>query len=274
MTVLILILFSTLAGLGVWLYYNHQRRARLLAAPLTGAQRRIIRECVPLYDRLPARLKAQMDGKVNLFLGQVDFHGCNGLEVTEEMRLTIAAQACLMIVAKDIWYDNLRTILIYPGAFKSRMVDHDGLVVTEGDVVRIGESWTRGPVILSWPHAEEGSAIDDDGRNVVLHEFAHQLDDLSGYTDGAPVLAHDHSEGEWDRAIAEAYWRLVDEVEAGRGTFLDPYGASAPEEFFAVIVEFFFERPVDLKREEPAVYGQLAKFFALDPATWRPRDGN
>ena len=268
MTILVLTLSAGLAALGAWLYRNHQKRARLLAAPLTDAQKRIIRDGVPLYARLPAPLKARLDGKVNLFLGQVDFHGCNGLEVTEEMRLTIAAQACLMIVAKDIWYENLRTILIYPGAFKSRMTDHDGLVVTEGEVVRIGESWSRGPVILSWPHAEEGAQIDDDGHNVVLHEFAHQLDDLTGYTDGAPVLAQDHSEGEWDRIIGEAYWRLADEVDAGRETFLDSYGATAPEEFFAVIVEYFFERPVDLQREEPAVYGQLAKFFALDPQTW------
>lgn len=268
MTALIPILFSAVIGLGVWLYWSHQRRARLLSSPLTEAQRRIIRDHAPLYAKLPTPLKERLDGKVNLFLGQVDFHGCNGLAVTEQMRLTIAAQACLMIVAKDIWYDNLRTILIYPGAFKSRMEDYDGLVVTEGEVVRIGESWSRGPVILSWPHAEEGSHIDDDGHNVVLHEFAHQLDDLSGYTDGAPVLAHDHSEGEWDRIIGDAFWRLVDEVDAGRETFLDHYGATAPEEFFAVIVENFFERPADLKREEPAVYGQLAKFFALDPATW------
>ncbi len=268
MTLILLILFSALAGFCFWLYRQHTRRARLLAAPLSPDQRRLIKERVPLYNRLPQQLRQGLDGKINLFLGQVDFRGCNGLKVTEEMRLTIAAQACLMVAAKDVWYENLRTILIYPGAFKSRITEHDGLVVTEGEVVRIGESWSRGPVILSWPHAEDGAFHDDDGHNVVLHEFAHQLDDLSGYTDGAPVLARDHSEGEWDRIIGEAYRRLAYNADAGRETFLDPYGATAPEEFFAVIVEYFFERPADLKREEPAVYGQLAKFLALDPAAW------
>lgn len=268
MTALLLVLFLSLAGLGVWLYRKHGARARLMSSPLSDAQRSVIRACVPLYSRLPAPLKDRLEGKINLFLGQVDFQGCNGLEVTEEMRLSIAAQACLMIVAKDIWYENLRTILIYPGAFKSRMIAHDGPVVSEQEVVRIGESWSRGPVVLSWPHAADGAHIDDDGHNVVLHEFAHQLDDLSGYTDGAPILAHDHSEGEWARVIGGGYWRLADQVDAGRETFLDPYGATAPEEYFAVIVEYFFERPIDLQREEPEVYAQLAKFFALDPAKW------
>jgi MtfA peptidase len=107
----------------------------------------------------------------------------------EEMRLSIAAQACLLVVNIDTWYDNLRTILVYPSAFKSKRVRYKGYVVTERETVRTGESWARGPVILSWTHAREGAANDHDGHNVVFHEFAHQIDDLSGHTDGVPNLS-------------------------------------------------------------------------------------
>jgi Mlc titration factor MtfA (ptsG expression regulator) len=266
---LILVLILLAAGAyGFRLLTKHQSRQKLLAAPLSDQQRAIVIEQVPLYHKLPFELRGKLEGKINLFLRQIEFIGCNGLEVTEEMRLSIAAQACLLIANKDMWYNNLRTILIYPSAFKSREKEHHGYVVTERETVRVGESWARGPVILSWAHAAAGSFIDDDGHNVVLHEFAHQLDDLSGYTNGAPILNRGHSPGEWDRVFSEAYERLVNNVEAARKTFVDPYGANSPEEFFAVVVEFFFERPAALKREEPAVYEQMSKFFKLEPSIW------
>jgi Mlc titration factor MtfA (ptsG expression regulator) len=221
-----------------------------------------------LTRRLPAELRRQLEGKINLFLDQVEFIGCNGLDVTEEMRLSIAAQACLLVVNSDTWYDHLQTILIYPGAFKSRRARRNGYVVTEREVVRTGESWARGPVILSWTHARQGAANDHDGRNVVLHEFAHQIDDLSGRIDGVPNLRGDQSFAGWAKAFIEAYERHVRHVRRGRRTVVDAYGAEGPEEFFAVAVEAFFERPVQLVRAEPAVYEQLSKFFRLEPATW------
>ena len=146
--------------------------------------------------------------------------------------------------------------------------EHDGYVVTERETVRTGESWSRGPVILSWAHAEQGAANDRDGHNVVLHEFAHQLDDLSGHTDGAPVLNSGQSFAEWERVFVTAYERHAQNVETGTLTVLDEYGASNVQEFFAVAIESFFERPGDLKREEPDVYQQLSKLLRLDPLTW------
>ena len=122
------------------------------------------------------------------------------------------------------------------------------------------------PVVLSWAHAERGAFIDDDGHNVVLHEFAHQLDDQTGETGGAPILDKGHDPDEWASAFRDAYARLKADVEAGRETFLDPYGATAHAEFFAVAVEFFFEKPRELKREEPAVYDQMVAYFRVDPA--------
>ncbi len=249
-------------------WYNAKLRQKRLATPLSDREWAIIIDQVPLCQKLPHDLRAKLSGKINLFLHQVEFLGCNELEVTEEMELSIAAQACLLIVNTDTWYDTLQTILIYPGAFKSISKEYDGYVVREREVVRLGESWARGPVILSWAHAAEGAFVDDDGHNVVLHEFAHQIDGLSGHTDGAPVLAKDHKFSEWQRTLNEAYNRLIFNTEMGRKTFLDSYGATAPQEFFAVAVEVFFERPTALKQEEPAVYAQMSKYFQLDPSKW------
>jgi len=247
---------------------KRQARTRLLATPLTAQDRRIVAEQVPLLARLPADLRPALEGKINRFLAQVDMIGCNGLDVTEEMEVSIAAQACLLVVNTDAWYDNLTTILIYPGAFKSRQTIHDGYVETEAEVVRTGESWTRGPVILSWRHSQQGALDDDDGHNVVLHEFAHQLDDRSGYTNGAPVMEAGQSLRVWEQVFVDAHARHAAKVERGHNTVIDPYGAHNHEEYFAVTVEMFFERPAALQQDEPQVYAQLAQLFRLDPVTW------
>ena len=246
---------------------RRQARDALLATPLSQDDRAIIADHVPLTRKLPAELRPAFEGKINLFLDQVQFLGCNGLEVTREMRLSIAAQACLLVANSPAWYSHLTTILVYPGAFKSRQQMQDGYVVTEGEVVRTGESWSRGPVILSWQHSDQGARNHHDGHNVVIHEFAHQLDDLSGETDGAPALG-DQSFADWARVFVEAHDRHRANVEAGRPTLIDPYGAEGHEEFFAVAVEAFFETPERLKDAEPQVYDQLATYFRLDPATW------
>ena len=265
-----LILMALVAGaLGVWVWSKRQKRMRLLAAGLTASQRAIVDDQVPLIRKLPAELQGKLEGKINLFLDQVDVIGCNGLKVTEEIRLSIAAQACLLVVNSDVWYETLKTILIYPGAFKSRQARHNGYVVTERETIRAGESWARGPVVLSWAETRRGALNDHDGRNVVFHEFAHQIDDLSGRTDGVPRLERDQSLCGWTSALAGAYRRHVHTVERGRRTVVNAYGAEGPEEFFAVSVEAFFERPVELKRAEPALYEQLSKLFHLEPSSWR-----
>ena len=254
-----------------WLVYrrwqNKQARTALLATPLSDEDRAIVADHVPLTQKLPENLRPAFEGKINLFLDQVQFHGCNGLDVTREIHLSIAAQACLLVANSPAWYNHLTTILVYPGAFKSRQQMQEGYVITEGEVVRTGESWSRGPVILSWQHSDQGARNHRDGHNVVIHEFAHQLDDLSGQTDGAPALG-DQSFTDWARIFVDAYERHHANLEAHRHTLIDPYGAEGHEEFFAVAVEAFFEKPEKLKRAEPQLYDQLATYFRLDPATW------
>ncbi len=265
-------LVAALIALGAWLAYRtwsrRQTRARLLATPLTDGQREIVLARVPLVRRLPAELRAGLEGKINAFLGQIEFIGCDGLVVTEEMRLSIAAQACLLVVNTETWYRDLRTVLVYPGAFKSRRLERDGYVVTERESVRIGESWARGPVVLSWPHSVEGGRDDRDGHNVVFHEFAHQIDSQSGHADGAPVLHRGQSYATWERVFVAAYRRHVERVGHGGRTVLDSYGAASLEEFFAVAIEAFLEKPAALREAEPDVYAQLEELLQLDPVRW------
>ncbi|WP_299076057.1 M90 family metallopeptidase [uncultured Ruegeria sp.] len=268
-----MLIFLTIVALiaGALIFHQwskSQARKSLLAAPLTTYQSDLIESHVPIVRRLPPDLRAKLDGKVNLFLDQVNFFGCDGLEVTEEMQLSVAAQASLLVANNDMWYDNLTTILIYPNAFKSRQSKHSGYVVTEKEVIRTGESWNRGPVILSWAHSQQGAMNDHDGQNVVFHEFAHQIDDLSGSTNGVPVLSRGQSFDEWESVFLTAYNAHVRAVETGQPVVIDPYGAEGHEEFFAVAVEVFFEKPQALKQENPEVYEQLEKLFHLDPAAW------
>ncbi|MDX1780511.1 MAG: zinc-dependent peptidase [Thalassovita sp.] len=268
MTAFLILLLIVFGAFGAWYWSKKQARKSLLASPLSDQQRAIVAGQVPLTRRLPSQMRGKLEGKINAFLDQIDFIGCDGLEVTEEMRLSIAAQACLLIVNSDTWYDHLRTILIYPGAFKSRQTEHHGYVVTQRETVRTGESWARGPVVLSWAHTRQGAINDRDGHNVVFHEFAHQIDDLSGHTDGIPNLDKTQSFAGWQRAFAPAYATHVQQVQAGHKTVFDAYGAEGPEEFFAVAVETFFERPAVLKHREPAVFEQLALLFRMDPSIW------
>ncbi|MCV2894058.1 zinc-dependent peptidase [Lentibacter sp. XHP0401] len=261
-----------LAGLAAFAFRarsKQQARANLLARPLDDDGREIIAEYVPLLEKLPSELRPKLEGKINLFLDQVQFFGCNGLEVTQEMEFSIAAQAALLVVNMDEWYDDLTTVLIYPSAFKSVQAEHNGYVVTEREIVRTGESWQRGPVILSWQHSEQGADDAEDGHNVVLHEFAHQLDGLSGHTDGAPLLGKGHNPAAYERIFLDVFERHVKNVSSGRRTVIDAYGATGHEELFAVAVEMFFETPLALKADEPEFYDQLAQLFRLDPASWQ-----
>lgn len=266
---LILILIAVGAAVyGYRVSARKRRRQELLEAALSDDERAIIADQVPLVRRLPQDLREKLEGKINLFLEQVEFQGCNGLDVTDEMALSIATQACLLVVNTEAWYDDLTTVMVYPGAFKSVRAQMDGYVVTETEIIRTGESWSRGPVILSWADSEQGAQDDRDGHNVVLHEFAHQLDNRSGHTDGVPLLNRGQSFAEWSRVFEEAYKRHVRNVEAGRRTVIDAYGMEGYEEFFATSVEVFFEKPARLRHDEPDVYEQLQQLFCLDPATW------
>ena len=263
---LAVLLVAVFIGYRFW--SRRRKRARLLATPLTPRQREIIARLVPMLRRLPEPLRPRLEGKINLFLDQVTFRGQNGLEVTEPMRLSIAAQACLLIVNSPVWYDTLRNVLVHPSNFRAFRSTHDGYIVEEEHHAMLGESWTHGPVVLSWDDALKGGLYEDDGHNVVIHEFAHQLDGLTGHTNGIPILRKGQDYFGWERAMLDAFHGHLDRVEAGQDTLIDPYGATNHQEFFAEAIVAFFEKAKLMRREEPALYAQLSKLLALDPAEW------
>ena len=250
-----------------WLSRQRKRKS-LLASPLTPEQREVVERLVPLVRSLPRPLQHALEGKMNLFLDQVTFQGQNDLEVSEEMRLSIAAQACLLIVNSPVWYDTIRNVLVYPSTFVAHRDTHDGYMVHENRHAMLGESWARGPVVLSWDSALHGGLDAEDGHNVVIHEFAHQLDALTGHANGIPILRKGQAYAGWEKAMLDAYHDHVERLERGQRTLIDPYGATNHEEFFAEAIVTFFERPRALRSEEPALYAQLAELLALDPAQW------
>lgn len=270
MNILVILLVAS-AGLligGRWAW-KRRRTEALLAAPLPGGMRAILRARVPVYNALPHELRKRLDGLINRFLAEKKFYGSNGLEITDEMRAVIAAQACLLIVNKpNRWYRTLDTIHVYPAVFTSNMTRRDGALVSEHRPVRSGESWARGPVVLAWDQAAYGAVAPHDGHNVVMHEFAHQLDAETGTVDGSPLLDRDQSATRWAKVFQDAYGRLREDAATGRPNLLDPYGATNPAEFFAVATEVFFERGGLLREHEPDLYAELSQYYRLDPAAW------
>lgn len=248
---------------------QRRRRKQLLAAPLAPEHARILEKRMPLYAKLPADLRANLDGLVNRFLDEVKFFGYEGVEITDEVRVTIAAQACMLLINKENrWFSSLETIHVYPTTFRSKINKVDGHVHSERRQSRLGESWAKGPVVLAWDHAVYGAFCPHDGQNVVMHEFAHQLDEQTGVTDGAPLLDKDQSATRWAVAFRSAYRRLIRDLETGKANVLDAYGATNPAEFFAVATEMFFERPCELREQEADLYKELSQYYQIDPASW------
>ena len=215
---------------------------------------------LPLLDHLSAEEQNRLRHLAILFLHEKSFVGAHDLEVSEEMRLLIALQACLPILHLGIdWYSGWTTIIIYPAGFapKREVVDEFGLVHTVKNEV-IGEAWQRGPVILSWEDTETAGTLD--GRNVVIHEFVHKLAMLNGAADGFPPQ-HERSHARaWSEIFTAAYADFQENPKAG----LSRYGATAPAEFLAVLSEVFFENPGLLNDIYPEVYEALSLFFKQD----------
>jgi Mlc titration factor MtfA (ptsG expression regulator) len=250
--------------------WRSHRRWRLRQQPFPLAWRRILRRRVPQVARLPADLQLRLKGLMQVFLAEKPFIGCNGLEVTDEMRVTIVAQACLLILNRRTdYFANLRRILVYPGAFIVDRVRTDGAgVLQDGRQVLSGESWSQGQVILSWDDVVDGASVVDDGRNVVIHEFAHQLDQQNGPANGAPMLGGRRRRERWARVLSEEFARLQEVAGRSETSLLSHYGATNPAEFFAVASEVFFEQPARMAGEHPELFRELSRFYRVNPLSW------
>jgi Mlc titration factor MtfA (ptsG expression regulator) len=268
-------LFALLvAAVAVWMALRarsaRSARKALLGRKLSESELRTVFAAAPLCKRLPADLRPRWEGLVRLFLSEKVFVGCKGLEVTDDLRLAVAGQACLLLVARPDLdaFPDLSTLYLHPTTYVRRdeWSLEGGASVAEEDVEFDGESWDRGAVVLS-AKAVRQSSRKPDGFNVVIHEFAHQFDALDGASDGCPPIPS-ALRAEW-KAVMSAGWEALCQADRrGAWTFLDPYGAESPAEFFAVLVETFFELPGDLKAEHPDLHSLLVRAFGTDPLEW------
>jgi hypothetical protein len=264
---IIAVLIFGLSALWRWRREARQRRER--AAPFPPEWIAVLERNFTLYSHLPDKLRAQLHGLINIFMAEKTFEGCAGLEVTDEMKVTIAAQACVLLLnrATEV-YPGLHTILVYPHPYVAESPRLFAGQVIHEPSARAGESWTRGEVVLAWDHVEHGARTMNDGHNVVMHEFAHQLDQEDGHADGAPRLPKGQSYRAWARVLGADYELLRKEVRNHVEDVMDAYGATNPAEFFAVATETFFERPRQLQRKHAALYDALRSYYGVDPGAW------
>jgi Mlc titration factor MtfA (ptsG expression regulator) len=249
--------------------FRKRRHRRLRAAPTPPDWVAILERDFPYFRRLSPEDRRELLGHVRVFLREHPFEGCGGLVMTEEIRLTIAAQACLLLLHRDTdVYPLLGSVVVYPRSFvtPSYSTLADGSLVV-GQGVNLGESWDRGSVVLSWEDVRHGAADPDDGQNLVFHEFAHQLDGESGAMDGLPAVPSNDRIGPWAQVLGREYRDLVEAIGRDHATLLDEYGATNPMEFFAVATETFFEKPVELRKRHPELYEQFRLFYRQDPVT-------
>lgn len=250
-----------LIGAPLW---RARRRAAVMAQPLTPSARAAVDRNVPAVRHLPPALRARLESLMSAFVAEKEFIGCNGLVVTDEMRSTIAATACLLVLGRRGHYDQLHSVLVYPTAFwvEDEVEDEAGVVEKRRRVLS-GEAWESSRIILSWEDVLEAALHPGEGYNVALHEFAHYLD-----AEGLGLAAGGRPVAEWADDLATEFESLLDGVDRGEHTFLDPYAAEDEAEFFAVATEDFFERPAELRDAHPRLYSLLGEFYGLDPASW------
>ena len=259
-----------LLGFGGWLVWRRWRvlqRNSVRDARFPDTWRAMLSRNVRLYRKLPESLRHQLHGHIHAFLHSKSFYGCAGFEITDEVRLIVAAQACMLLLNRETdYFPGFTSILIYPDSYVARAVEHDGPIAGVTEDVRAGESWHRGPVVLSWQDVLRGARQTGNAFNVVIHEFAHKLDEENTDSAGVPLLEDPSLYQAW----AEVFNGEYEAMRASRADsgVLDEYGADSPAEFFAVATETFFERPHALDREHGGLYRALMSYYKVDPRAW------
>lgn len=249
-----------------WL--QKRRRSKVLARPFPQTWRDILEQRVRHYSQLSEPMRRRIEDCVALMVEERTFEGVGGLTLNDDVRVTIAGQAALLLLGVEGYYfDRVPTILVYPESYVRPGGPTGGMVVDE-EQEYAGEAWAGGPIVLSWRDVVRGGQHLGDGSNVVLHEFAHHLDGLDGEMGGSPPMPNRQMSDRWAKVIDSEYIRLVQAVRRGEPTLLDDYGATNKAEFFAVSTETFFEMPRDLQIEHPDWYEVLSDFYRLDTAQW------
>ena len=271
---LIIILLAVIGISACWWilsvnWRHRRRRQRVMSQPFPTQWRKIIKHRLPFFRGLPDHLQLQLKKHIQVFIAEKEFTGCDGQQINDDVKVTIAAQACLLLLNKDTdYYPKLKQILVYPSAFYVDSEQNDNGIVSHKRRVLLGESWEEGKVVLSWPDTLASAADPTDGSNLIFHEFAHQLDQQTGIANGAPILSKQEDYKEWSKILNQEYKQLQYCAENQIPCLFDYYGATNPAEFFAVITEVFFEQPQAFHQQHPQLYRQLAKAYALEPLTW------
>ena len=246
---------------------THHRK-EIAERPFPAAWSEILEDNVNLYAYLTEEEQERLKGILSVLVDEKTWEGCGGLEITDEIKVTIAAQAALLLLnIEHDYFENVESVLVYPTAYVSKMQRQGpGGVVEEGPSARLGEAWQTGPIVLSWFDVKSGGMNERDGHNVVLHEFAHKLDLRDGKVDGVPRLETDREYERWAEVMSAEYERLVENAEKGHATLLDDYGATNAGEFFAVATECFFEKARQMREKHPDLYGVLSCYYKQDTA--------
>jgi hypothetical protein len=251
-------------------WVRRRRRDRLHHEAFPVSWEAILTRNLPAYRRLSPDLREQLQQAMRVFLAEKVFIGCDGLGVTEEMRVSIAAQACLLVARLGIdRYDHVQSILLYPDTFIARHEDRDEAGVHTVEEKELGgESWPEGKVVLSWRDVCDGLAEGAEAYNVVYHEFAHQLDQADGEANGVPLLDDAARYRRWSAVFAQEYERLHEALDAEKDTLLPVDAAESPGEFFAIATEVFMDKPRALRALHPVLYGELRSYYRIDPGEW------
>jgi MtfA peptidase len=268
--IVLLILGLIIGGILGYPAFIQWRRNQLQTRPFPPLWQSTLEHSLPQYLRLSPSERKQLQGHIQVFVAEKQFIGCNGLQITEEIKLNIAAVACLLLLnERGKYFPKLRSILVYPTAYwVDSTVSVGNGVIEEKREARLGESWSRDQVVLAWEQVQQDLNAWEDGRNVVLHEFAHQLDQEDGKAEGVPILQNNSDYDRWAQVMTEEYQQLCKNVERGVKTVMDSYGTINPAEFFAVATETFFEKPSLMQQKHPDLYEQLHRYYQLDPVKW------
>ncbi|MFV0445961.1 MAG: zinc-dependent peptidase [Planctomycetaceae bacterium] len=252
-------------------WWKNRRRRQILSQPFPAAWRERLDQ-LPLYRSLEAAQQERLRSLVQVFVAEKNWEGLEGVIVTEEMQVTIAALACLLLLERtdELDFDHVLSVLIYPDYFLARSgMPNEAGIVSEYREARSGEAWYRGPVILSWEDSWEDAHRIGRPGNVVLHEFAHQLDMVNGQlVDGTPPMRNQTEYDRWVRVMEREFETLRNRCRHRQPGVMDCYGCKNPAEFFAVATETYFELPFDLQEQHPDLFDVLREFYVLDPTTW------
>jgi len=269
-----LIILFLITGGAVWAFRviaaarKQRKRLELLSSPFPPEWAEILKNNLPPYRNLPPQLQQQLHDYIRIFVGEKSFEGCGGLDLTDEIRVTIASQACLLLLnRKKDCYPKLYSVLVYPSTYVAGTRSNLTPQPSETSV-RLGESWGHGAVVLAWDSVKHGAKNFRDGHNVTMHEFAHQLDQEDGRGDGAPILETRSAYSAWSRVFSKEYELLRHRTGKDRKSVMARYGATNPAEFFAVVTETFFEKPAQLNKKHPDLYEEMQKFYKLNPIEW------